>query len=319
MHLNCSRFPFHSGITLHSNSRGHISFKLKPHSGRQPVVSILRRVARLLVWVIKKMPWALLCSYLDDFWLTQKTLPNLNNLASEFIRIIETEIGFPISHNKTLGPATKLNFVGLTADLEQLCITLPDDKRLKAINLINTVLQAHNNNTFVSVKDLERVTGMLNYACQAIPIGHPWLQSTYSLQWVRGDNKTDRTVSDLVADDLKMFRRFLTTHSLFLKSVPFLDRLGVHKQAIQILANASGNPTLGFGCYLPLTEQWCGTSWTETNWFQPQSEGGLGLHAHKIIYLLELFAITLAFKQFAPHLTARVVILRSDNQGWSIQ
>ena len=49
----------------------------------------------------------------------------------------------------------KLNFVGLTADLINLQIYLPEDKRAKA----------HRKGEFVCVKDLEKCTGMLNYMC----------------------------------------------------------------------------------------------------------------------------------------------------------
>ena len=96
------------------------------------------KVAQLINWVIRnEIPWVLLCSYLDDFWLTQKRLPDLIKLANHFYRIVEKELGFSVSHNKTLGPATKLNFVGLTADLVDLSITLPEDKHIKSIKLID--------------------------------------------------------------------------------------------------------------------------------------------------------------------------------------
>ena len=159
---------------------------------------------------------------------------------------MEQELGFPISHNKTLGPATKLNFIGLTADLVKLSITLPEEKQLKSIKLIDILLNAHKNNKFVTIKDLERCTGMLNYACQAIPVGRPWLQSTYALQWIKGDHVSRRKVSDLVAKDLNMFRKFLTSKEGFITTVPFLDRLGIHKGALEIMADASGNSNLGF-------------------------------------------------------------------------
>ena len=87
------------------------------------------KVTRLLRWIIQKQyPRAFITNYLDDFWLNQKTKTELQNLAALFTRIIEIEIGFPISHNKTLGPAMILDFVGLTADLVNLRILLPDDK-----------------------------------------------------------------------------------------------------------------------------------------------------------------------------------------------
>ena len=271
------------------------------------------KVARFLTWIIRhKFPWALLCSYLDDFWLTQKRLHDLEELAFHFTQIIEDEMGFPISHNKTLGPDTELNFVGLTTNLVNLSISLPEDKRLKSIKLIDVLLKAHRLNEFVTIKDLEKCTGMLNYACQAIPFGCPWLQSCYALQWVQGDHTSKRKISDRVAADMAMFKSFLKSSKQFLTSVPFLDRLGTHKNLLEILADASGNKNLGFGCYFPHTGEWFGASWTETNWFTPPPHG-LGLEAYKMIFQLELLAITMAFKVFGKKLSGRVVILRSDN------
>ena len=216
-------------------------------------------------------------------------------------------MGFPISHNKTLGPAMKLNFVGLTADLINLRIYFPEDKRKKALSIISSLLSAHRKGEFVRVKDLEKCTGMLNYTCQAISIGRPWLQSCYALQWIQGNHITDRTVSDLVMNNLMMFQSFLTHDSHFVKSVPFLDRLGILHGALEIKADAAGNPKLGFGCFLPHTGEWFGKSWEDMDWFTQ------GLEANRIIYQLELFTITLAFKVFRPSLTGRVAILRSDN------
>ena len=74
-----------------------------------------------------------------------------------------------------------------------------------------------------------------------------------------------------------MFKTFLTNDDYFTSSVPFLDRLGLRTAPCEILADASGNKNLGFRCYFPKTQQWCGKSWSETNWFKPKSEGGLGL------------------------------------------
>ena len=268
------------------------------------------RVARLLRWIIQsECPSAYITNYLDDFWLTQKTEAQLAILANNFLKIVEKELGFPVSHNKTNGPAQVLDFVGLTADLINLRVSLPKDKTIKSLKIINSLLTAHRKRRYVSVKDLEKCTGILNYACQAIPIGRPWLQSCYVLQWANNDNVSDRTVSDKVANDLSMFRSLLQSNTDFVHTVPFLDRLGHFHSPVEIKADAAGNDKLGFGCYLPLTGHWFGKSWSETTWFTPPSN----LVANKIIYQLELFTITLAFKIFAPSLGGRVVILRSDN------
>ena len=83
-----------------------------------------------------------------------------------------------------------------------------------------------------------------------------------------------------------------------------------HKGSQEMYWHA-GNPNLGFGCFLPHTGQWFGQKWTDTDWFT----NNLEIKANKVIYQLELFAITLAFKVFGPSLTGRVVILRSDNSA----
>ena len=224
------------------------------------------KVARLLHWIIQnEHPPALITNYLDDFWLTQKTKKQLTKLADIFINIVESQIGFPISHNKTLEPAMILNFVGLTSDLTHLHVALPVDKITKSLAIIDKLLAAHKTRKFVRIKDLERCTGILNYACQAIPVGRPWLLSCYALQWAANDNVSDCTILDRVCNDLKMFGSFLEQKANnFVKSVPFLDCLGKIHNQVEIKADTAGNPQLGFGCFLPLTGQWFRKSWTDT-------------------------------------------------------
>ena len=106
-----------------------------------------------------------------------------------------------------------------------------------------------------------------------------------------------------------MFKTLLESNIDYIHTVPFLDRLGRFNSPVEIKADAAGNDTLGFGCYLPVMGQWFGKSWTETNWFSPPSD----LVANRMIYQLELFAISIAFKVFAPCLGGRIVVLRSDN------
>ena len=65
--------------------------------------------------------------------------------------------------------------------------------------------------------------------------------------------------------DLMMFQSFLKDNSQFVKSVPFLDRLGILHGALEIKADTASNPKLGFGCYLPHTGEWFGKSWEDTD------------------------------------------------------
>lgn len=266
---------------------------------------------RLLEWIIKnEYPPALITHYLDDWWLTQKLKCQTLLFMKFFISLVEQDIGFPLSHNKTVGPAQQLDFVGLTANLHTLCITLPADKVAKCLTAINSILESHASGAYVTVKELERCAGTLNFASQALPCARPFLQRVYALQWIANDHKTDRTIPDLVAQDLQMFHKFFTDPTLFSNNVPFLRRLGLENSALEIKADAAGNPLLGFGFFLPATGQWGGHLWSETSWFNQPI-----LHSKTLIFQLELFAIITAFKQVAHTARGSVVLLRSDNES----
>ena len=131
---------------------------------------------------------------------------------------------------------------------------------------------------FVSVKDLEKAAGTLNFACQALPAGCPFLAHIYALQYARGDHHMPRKIPRAIYDDLLMFWEFLSPDSpIFVRTVPFLRRLGQEKQPVDIKVDASGSSKKGFGCWCD--GRWAQGMWSETGWFTPG-----GLEAHKFIY-----------------------------------
>ena len=93
------------------------------------------------------------------------------------------ELGVPVAAEKTVGPSPALIFLGLEIDTVKMSIRIPQDKlgmlRDKLIYLLSRKK--------VTLKDLQSLTGVLNFCSRAIPAGRafsrrftiPWWASQY--------------------------------------------------------------------------------------------------------------------------------------------
>ena len=80
--------------------------------------------------------------------------------------------GFPISDEKKLsGASPMMVFLGILMDGIRFTLSVLEDKRLKAIYLLDQFLAKCK----VTVKDLQGLCGYLNFICRAIHPGHPFL------------------------------------------------------------------------------------------------------------------------------------------------
>ena len=71
-------------------------------------------------------------NYLDDFLFIQYTLELCNNLMSRFLQLCE-DIGMPIAFDKTKWGSTTVIFLGNLLDGQKLYISIPLDKKDKAL------------------------------------------------------------------------------------------------------------------------------------------------------------------------------------------
>ena len=76
------------------------------------------------------------------------------------------EIKFPVSIEKTAWASNRVVFLGILLDGEFHCLSIPEDKRLKALNQ----LQIFINRRKATVRELQSLAGLLNFLCKAV---HP--------------------------------------------------------------------------------------------------------------------------------------------------
>lgn len=132
---------------------------------------IFNSLSEAMCWIllnVYKLPFVL--HLLDDFLLvdfpSNPTSTALNTLRSVFL-----EVGIPLSPEKTQGPCTSLEFLGIALDSVAMRASLPDEK-LSRIREICASLSA---NSTMSKRDLLSLLGHFNFAMRIIPQGRSFI------------------------------------------------------------------------------------------------------------------------------------------------
>ena len=141
---------------------------------------IFEKVARLLQWIIvAKMDISWISHYLDDFIVLAQSIAQLLILMEQF-KTVFLSIGMPLAEGKTLGPAPILEYLGFLLNFTRQIMQITDEKRQKCLQMIDKLLAKRNTKgQKVTVKELQKVSGSLNFLCHAISAGKPFLMSIH--------------------------------------------------------------------------------------------------------------------------------------------
>ena len=77
------------------------------------------------------------------------------------------KLGVPVSEEKTELATNIIVFLGILLNGNTYTLAVPEDKRIKAINLINWMTSKRN----VTILSIQRLTGILNFLHRAIVPG----------------------------------------------------------------------------------------------------------------------------------------------------
>ncbi|XP_071118414.1 uncharacterized protein [Haliotis cracherodii] len=167
------------------------------------------------------LPTYQIMHYLDDFLTgdtagTSHCSDNINGCVNTL-----EQLGVPIAHDKTVGPTTKLTFLGLEIDTNAMQIRIPESKIKEVTREIQDILST--GNIKVTKRALQSLIGKLNFMCRAIPMARAfsrglidllskdaaggagfgaymqgkWFNGAWPTQWV-----TDGTTQDLMLLEL---------------------------------------------------------------------------------------------------------------------
>ena len=114
-------------------------------------------------------------NYLDDFLFLALTVMRCNMLIEAFINLC-TELGIPISKEKTEWGSLYTIFLGILLNGKDFCLGLPLEKKDRAIHL----LQAMKDRKKSTVKELQSLCGFLNFISRAVFPGRTFTRRMYA-------------------------------------------------------------------------------------------------------------------------------------------
>lgn len=242
-------------------------------------------------------------SYLDDALQVGVGQQTTNSYLNIFLQICR-EIRMPIADDKTVLATQVIVFLGLILNAKDRTIGIPEDKVTKALNQIEFFLAAKK----VTVLDVQKLTGLLNFFCRAIVPGRSFTRRLYG-SFVGAATKPHHhiKVNREMKLDLQMWKTFLLQDKAVLR--PFVDFDSLTKFVeFPIFSDAAKSASLGYStCFFSPDEQlifYCFEQW-DKNFL---------LSCDPSVQFLELMALAVGVILFLPTMRDQRVAIFCDNQ-----
>ena len=223
---------------------------------------------------------------LDDFLLVASSAKSCQDQLDLFLSLC-SYLGIPMSPEKTCGPATTLTFAGIELDSILSEARLPLDKIQKSTQLISAFLRRKK----VSLKEVQSLTGLLNFACSVMKPGRAFLRRLIDLTiGIKSPHYLIRLNKE-VKEDLKVWLSFLAE---FNGRSFLIDDTWQNSSKLSLYTDASG--TLGYGAIFG--SRWCYGKW-----------------AHCNIAILEFYPIVLSLYLWGHEMSNQCVLFFTDNEA----
>ena len=188
-------------------------------------------------------------------------------------------------------------FLGFLLDTLRQVVCIPLEKISKGKNMIQYILSKKK----ITLHELQRVCGYLNFLCKCIVPGHAFTQRLYSNISLKLKQHHHLRVSNEMRLDLSLRYQFLSHLSAFAR--PFMDFHTINACELEFYSDASKNANLGYGAYF--SDEYIFQKWDPE--FIVNCDPSIGY--------LELYAVTSALLTWMEKLCNRRVIVFVDNKS----
>lgn len=238
--------------------------------------------------------------YVDDFLFVLQCEAG-EAAAQELLRRVLhlcKQLGLPMAEDKTEGPTRCLTFLGIELDADAMQARLPRVKLEELQGLIASWL----GRTQASIKELQSLAGLLNFACAVVRPGRFYLRRiiahTARLCALAGTHTGPMPLTRAVLEDVAWWHRFLpgwSGQSLLYE----LEWVQAHR--IELFTDACLD---GWGAVY-------GNRWSCGAWSPEQKLAAFRGQRHSMPFL-ELLALVIAAATWGPLWAGRKIIFRSD-------
>ena len=219
---------------------------------------VFEELSKAIQWILKeKLKVKYVSHILDDYMFFGVPHTNQCSNSLKAFLMLADSLGLPIKESKTFYPCTKLELHGITVCTETMTMSLPKEKVDKAIGLIKSMLSCSK----TTVKQIQVITGLLNYCTKIVPSGRAFLRRLYDLTSGAKHQSHHVRVTCEVKSDLKVWLSFLLDFNC---KVIITRDVWCHENVLHVYTDSSGT---GYGGYYG--SHWFNghfpVSWTHVN------------------------------------------------------
>ena len=145
---------------------------------------------------------------LDDFMILSSSEVRCQEQLNSFLHLCR-RLGVPMSKEKTFNPSTTLTFLGIELDTLAFQARLPLDKLNKCMLSIEAAFTKKK----ITLKHLQQITGLLQFACYVVISGRCFLRRLYNLSIGLTKPYQHVRISPKARNDLLTWKLFLSDFS----------------------------------------------------------------------------------------------------------
>lgn len=266
---------------------GHFFVDTRLPFGSRSSPAIFNNFADVLTWVLIFVGGILhIVHYLDDYLICA---PNTEVCQKWMLTLtyIFRDIGIPIAGDKTVGPTTKITYLGIEIDTQAQCIRLPDEK----YSALQKLLGDWQGRKKCTKQELLSLIGSLSFAAKVVKPGRIFLRRLIDL--AASVHKLSHHISlNLEArHDIQWWLDFLPSWN----GISFFQEKIISSDTLQLFTDASN---LGMGGVF--NNRWFSRKW-------PASFSVFDIN------FKEIFAIFAAIATWAKLLKNKQILVYCDN------
>ena len=166
-------------------------------------------------------------NYLDDYYFVAWLRSLCDQQIQTFLDICH-QISVPISLEKTVWSTTSIVFLGLLIDSVKRIVAIPIEKVICATNMIEHLL----NHKKMTVHQLQKLCGFLNFLCRAIAPGRAFMRRMYAVLEGKNHLKPHHhiQITSEMKMDMKLWAVFLSEQERFARHFIEYSKIITSKQ-----------------------------------------------------------------------------------------
>lgn len=246
-----------------------------------------------LQWIIlnKFGMTSTLIHVMDDFAIIDSSYSKCKKSLSKFQDVC-SYFGIPLAPEKTTVPSEVMVFLGIQLDTRRMMAQLPQDKVVKAVNKIDSLLKCSS----CRLKEMQSLIGTLNYSCYILPHGKAFYRRLVdSIVQKSRDRVSMIKVNYECKQDLQVWKVFLLS----------FNEISLWSRDTYLTHNVYSDAAKSHGLGLIWGSKWMHCTWP-TSWKKSKRIN---------IEFLELYPVWVLLETFKEELRDSNVICHIDNSA----